>query len=203
MLTDDSKNRFYEFKVLEHVEASPTLTARMAAAKLGCSVKLTHGLLGKMVERGLLHVKKINSRRWDYFLTPHGIAEKTRLAYEFLQFSMQFYHEARRRSSQLCRDLKENGIDTIAILGAGDLAEIVFLGIKQWQLELVEVFDPKPGNFLGLDILPPERLPESRARALIICSYDPAKPMDADYLPPNTSFHIPAFTVFGKNREIK
>ena len=81
---DFNKNNLYELEILKQVEKSAHLNNRMVATKLGCSVKLAHGLLKKMVQKGLFNVKKLNSRRWDYYLTPQGISEKARLTYEFL-----------------------------------------------------------------------------------------------------------------------
>ncbi len=177
------KNELLELEILKHVETSPRLNNRMAASKLGCSVKLAHALLGKMVDRGLLHVKKLHSRRWDYFLTPSGIAEKARLTYEFIDFSMQFYHEARRESSRVCRDIAESGKKTVAFLGDGELAEIAYLGVKEWGLELKEVYGEEKDEFLGLKVQPFELASSSASDALVICIYDKTLPMRADYLP--------------------
>ncbi|OGV37053.1 MAG: hypothetical protein A2X48_04375 [Lentisphaerae bacterium GWF2_49_21] len=177
------KNELLELEILKHVETSPRLNNRMAASKLGCSVKLAHVLLSKMVDRGLLHVKKHHSRRWDYFLTPGGIAEKARITYEFIDFSMQFYHEARRESSRVCRDIAESGKETVAFLGDGELAEIAYLGVKEWGLELKEVFGEEKDNFLGLKVQPYDSADSSSSDALIVCLYDKTIPMRADYLP--------------------
>ena len=178
------KNEILEFEILKHVEESPRLNNRMAASKLGCSVKLAHALLGKMVDKGLLHVKKHHARRWDYFLTPSGISEKARLTYEFLDFSMHFYQEARKASSQICRELAESGVRTVAFLGAGDLAEIVYLGVKEWNLNLVEVYNGDvESTFLGHNVLTVENLRTSQADAIIVCIYDKSSPMKKHYLP--------------------
>lgn len=178
-----------EFEILKHVEQSPRLNNRMAATKLGVSVKLAHEILKKMVSKGMLHVKKEHARRWDYFLTAHGISEKTRLTYEFLDFSMQFYREARRRSAQLCRDLSEAGVTRIGLIGAGELAEIVYLGVVEWKLQLVEVYDnDRHGQpFLGVPVLPLSNLnTEHRTldpEKLIVCLYNRQHPMTPDFLP--------------------
>jgi len=179
------RNALLELEILTHVEETPRLNNRMAAAKLGCSVKLAHAVLSKMVERGLLHVKKLHARRWDYFLTPKGVSEKIRLTYEFLDFSMRFYQEARKASSQVCRDLAEEGKRSVAFIGSGDLAEIVYLGVKEWGLDLVGVFDGEGGgDFLGHPIEPLHKARESRTDALIVCLYDKKDPMSsAKYLP--------------------
>lgn len=175
----------HELEILKHVEQSPHLNNRMAASKLGVSVKLAHETLKKMVSKGLLHVKKAHARRWDYFLTPSGISEKTRLTYEFLDFSMQFYREARKRSAQLCRDLYETGVNQVAFLGAGEMAEIVYLGVIEWKLELVEVFDDdRVGDgFMGVSVQPVSAIASARSEAIIICQYDLKHPMTTNYLP--------------------
>lgn len=176
------KNEILELEILKHVEGSSLLNNRMAAVKLGCSVKLAHELLRKMVERGLLHIKKHHSRRWDYFLTGSGMAEKARLTYEFIGFSMYFYHEARKESSKVCRMISESGGKTVAFIGCGDLSEIVYLGVKEWNLELVEVYGDGRKNFLGLPVAPIHLANESKAEAIIVCLYDKAAPMTRRYV---------------------
>lgn len=172
-----------ELEILRHVEETPVLNNRMAAGKLKCSVKLAHSLLSKMVEKGLLSVKKYHSRRWDYFLTPAGIAEKARLTYEFLDFSMQFYHEARKRSSQLCRELAESGHKDVAIAGTGELAEIVYLGIKEWNLKLKAVYSDKEEKFLGEPCHKLESIPAEGSTPVIMCFYDRSQPMKRGFVP--------------------
>ncbi len=176
------KNGLLELEILKHVEKSPMLNNRLAATKLGCSVKLAHELLKKMVDKGLLHVNKHHSRRWDYFLTPHGIAEKARITYEFIDFSMHFYNEARKQSSRVCLDIAQSGKKTVAVVGCGDLAEITYLGIKEWNLELGEVYGDEKDDFLGLKVKPLSDLPLCSSDAIIICIYDKKDPMRANYL---------------------
>lgn len=179
------KNALLEFEILKHVEQTPQLNNRSAARKLGVSVKLAHEILKKMVTKGLLHVRKEHSRRWDYFLTPHGIAEKTRLTVEFLDFSLQFYREARRRSAQLCRDLHESGVKRVAFLGAGEMAEIVYLGVVEWKLELDGVYDDeKDGTkFMWHTVQPASSLATADAEKIIVCVYWKLHPMTANFLP--------------------
>jgi predicted transcriptional regulator len=193
------KNNFHDFKILEHVESTPLLSNRMAAKKLGCSLKLAHSVIHKLVDNGLLHIQKINSRRWDYFLTSKGISEKVRLTYEFLQFSMQFYKDARKKSSQLCRDFAESGVKQVALLGVGDLAEIVYLGLKEWNLELIDVFDDNAEKFLNYQVKKLKAIEFSKAKAIIVCTYDPQKPMDENFMPVNINANISLYNVFGES----
>ncbi len=193
-------HRYYELKILEHVEDRPELPRRVAASKLGVSVKLAHKLLTGLVERGLLHVKKENSRRWRYFLTPQGIAEKAGLTREFIEFSFEFYREARRRSAQVCRDLSEAGGRRVAFLGLGELAEIAYLGVQEWDLELVEVFDRQRAGktFFGCRVWPVEEAADSQAERIIVTSFDPKNPMLPGFLPERVKAGPRMVWIFGE-----
>ena len=190
----DSHN-LYELKLLKHIENDRKLTNRMVAQKLGISVRLAHDVLKRMVEKGLLHVKVIHSRRWDYFLTPKGLTEKARLTLEFFEFSMHFYREARKRSAQVCRNLAEAGEKSIGFLGAGELAEITYLGVQEWNLELQAVYTEIPAqrSFMNSPIKPMKDVNDISKFPILVCMYNKMQPMESYYLPPgvkdNGRFH--------------
>jgi len=198
-MTAPDRNAFYELDILRSVEQDCRLTNRTAARKLGVSLKLAHQLLARMVAKGLLHVRVVNTRRWDYFLTPQGLAEKTRLTLEFLEFSMRFYREARRRSSELCRGLRRRGVRTVAFLGAGDLAEIAYLGVREWDLVLSGVYEDgtRRPAFMDVPVAPVQALGDTRADAVVVCSYDARAPMREGFLPPGATRQPRMYWVFG------
>jgi len=181
------RHAYHVFQILDHVEATPLVTNRSMAKKLNVSVKLAHELLSKLVGKGLLHVKKRHSRRWDYFLTPRGLAEKARLTYEFLDFSMQFYREARRRSAELLANLKATGVSRLAFLGTGELAEIAYLGVSELGMELVDILDDTAAEqtFLQHTVRPTSEMEASSAEKIIVTMFDLQRPMRAGYLPEN------------------
>ena len=145
----------HELKLLEHVSESPKLSNREAARILGVSVKLAHQILARMGQKGWFHITKHHARRWDYFLTPSGLKQKAKLTMEFLDFSMHFYRDARRRSAKLCRRLSEEGKLNVAFLGTGELAEITYLGVREWGLSVTAVYDETDLEaFLGLRVQP-------------------------------------------------
>jgi DNA-binding Lrp family transcriptional regulator len=192
------KNQLFELEILKHVEKDARLNNRLAAARLGCSVKLAHELLRKMVDRGCLHIRKLHSRRWDYFLTPKGIAEKARLTREFISFSRYFYHEARKASSMLCRCLAERGIGEVAFIGTGDLAEISYLGVKEWNLELKVVYGVRKDKFLGVQVKPFSEFNANAAEAFIICTYNEHNPMLKAELPEGLKRSAEMYWLFDK-----
>ena len=189
METEDSKRKnfdqteYHELEILKSVKEDSHLNNRKAASKLGVSVKLAHTILNRMVSKGLLKIKKENSRKWHYFLTPNGIMEQARLTMSFFDFSMQFYKEARKLSAQLCRQLAEEGKKDIILLGAGEMAEITYLGIQEWNLNLVDVIrlQNEPDKFMGLTTV--DSCPDNEHDAIIVCTYDPLEPMAKNYVP--------------------
>jgi predicted transcriptional regulator len=179
------RHAYYRYQILDHVEQTPRLTNRMMARKLGVSVNLAHELLTGLAKRGLFHIRKRHARRWDYYLTPKGITEKMRLAYEFLGFSMQFYREARRRSAAVLRKAHEEGVKRVALLGATELAEIASLGMREWQLELVDIFDEARAGerLLGMRVRPLDEVAASNAERILVTAFDPEEPMGRRYVP--------------------
>ncbi|MGO8703703.1 MAG: winged helix-turn-helix transcriptional regulator [Candidatus Brocadiia bacterium] len=180
------RHAYHTLQILDHVEKTPLLTNRRVASKLDVSVKLAHALVKQLVQKGMLDIRKHHSRRWDYFLTPKGIAEKARLTYEFIDFTMQFYREARRRSSEVLAQARKSGVTRVAFLGASELAEIAYLGIQEQKLQLVDVFDDALAGqkFLGLTVRPVSELPLSAAEKVLVTAFDRTLPMDRHYLPP-------------------
>jgi len=166
------KNELLELKILNHVEGSPKQTTRLLASHLGCNLRLTHALLKKLISKGLLDVKKINSRNWHYFLTPKGIAAKASKTYKFFEFSMQFYQEARERSFQISQVLACEDKRDVAFFGCGQLAEIAFLSIRENNLNLTAVYGDARSQFLGHQVLPFEEVSNLTADALIVCIYN-------------------------------
>lgn len=178
------QSQYHELEILKTVDEDSLLNNRKAASKLGVSVKLAHTTLSRMVEKGLLNIKKENSRKWHYFLTPQGILEKARLTVSFFEFSMQFYKEARKLSAQLCRDLSESERKRVILLGSGELAEITYLGIQEWGLELIDVISTEGQNAKFMDMTTISLDDNFKEHdAIIICLYDPALPMGGLYLP--------------------
>ena len=57
------------------------------------------------------------------------------------------------------------------------MAEIFYLGVKEWDLELKVVYTDKGEKFLGAPVKPFSELAATDVDALIICTYDEHNPM--------------------------
>jgi hypothetical protein len=96
------------------------------------------------------------------------VVRKTRLTYEFMKYSLDFYRDARQH---LRRSLVQAVAQRrrVAVYGTGDAAELVFLLIREMGLDLVAVFDGESDRqFLGHPVMPIARHAEVSYDVLIV-----------------------------------
>ena len=154
MDVEDRRN----LQALEAIAEDAQITQRNLANKLGIALGLTNIYLKRLVRKGYVKCVNVQSNRLRYLLTPTGIAEKTRLTYEFMEYSLFLYGQVRQhlrivlRSSAIHENRKR-----IAIHGTGEAAELAYLSVVELGLELVAVFDgADAGPFLGHPVRPIE-----------------------------------------------
>tara|TARA_A100001011_G_scaffold321938_3_gene343105 strand:- start:16664 stop:17344 length:681 start_codon:yes stop_codon:yes gene_type:complete len=143
--------------LLDVVEENSAITQRSLARELGVALGLTNSYLKRCAKKGLIKVKQVPSKRYSYYLTPQGFAEKSRLMAEFLQQSFNFFRLARRQSGDLLKYCKERGWTHIALKGKSDLTEIIILSAAELYVELAGIIDPevaiKTSTYMGLPVV--------------------------------------------------
>jgi hypothetical protein len=86
-------------------------------------------------------VSKIPPNRYAYYLTPKGFGEKSRLTADYLFRSFDFYRRARNQCDALLGEAADAGQRRVALVGAGELAEIALLCALQHDVVVVGVAD--------------------------------------------------------------
>ncbi len=157
-------------RLLEEIDNSHAPSQRDLAGKLNISLGLVNSFVKRLAHRGYFKINTIPKNRVKYILTPKGAAEKTRLTYEYIQFSFQFYRKARGLIKTLFRDLEAQGKKRVVFYGATELAEIAFISLQETTIRLVAVVDRlKIGQtFLGFTIADPSVLPDMFFDRIII-----------------------------------
>jgi DNA-binding MarR family transcriptional regulator len=123
--------------VLDVVEKDAAVTQRSVANELGIAVGLANAYLKRCVRKGLIRVREIPPRRYTYYLTPQGFAEKSRLTASYLAHSFAFFRRARAQCAELFALAVARGQRRLALIGDGDLAEIASLVVREFPLEIV------------------------------------------------------------------
>jgi hypothetical protein len=144
-----------ELTVLKAVEQDRHLTQRHLAARLGVALGLTNIYLKRLIRKGYIKCVNVQSNRLLYLITPQGIAEKSRLTYEFMDYSLHLYREVRQHLTDVLRPCRDQGSGRIAVFGVGEAAELAYLSLKEQGLEPVAVFSTDGGGtFLGIPVKP-------------------------------------------------
>lgn len=142
-----------DLRLLEAVHQDGRVTQRGLAGKLGMALGLANVYLKRMVHKGFIKVVNVQPNRITYLVTPRGIAEKARLTYEFMDYSLHLYGEVRQHLRAALQACAEAG-KRVAICGRGEAAELAYLSLKESGLEPVAVFDGEgQQEFLGMPVL--------------------------------------------------
>lgn len=143
-----------DLELLEAVDADSRVTQRGLSTQLGIALGLTNIYLKRLVRKGYVKCVNVQSNRITYLLTPRGIAEKVRLTYEFMDYSLHLYGEVRQHLRAVIRECAAAG-RRVAIFGRGEAAELSYLALKEFGLEPLAIFDFEGGHeFLGMPVLP-------------------------------------------------
>src|SRR5262245_36732247 len=81
--------------LLDSVERNAGQSQRRLASELCIALGLVNAYLKRCVKKGLLKVSQAPARRYLYYLTPQGFAEKSQLTVEFLSYSFGFFRKAK------------------------------------------------------------------------------------------------------------
>lgn len=137
--------------LLESVERDGAQSQRKLASDLGIALGLVNAYLKRCVKKGLLKIGQAPPRRYAYYLTPHGFAEKSRLTIEYLSSSFSFFRSAREDCSAVLKSAHARGWTRIVLIGISDLAEIATICALEQGIVIVAVVDAKYANsrFVG------------------------------------------------------
>ena len=142
-------------QLLSEISGEEPLSQREISRRLGIAVGLVNSYLKNLVSKGFVRVKNFPSNRYAYLLTPQGIAEKSRLAYNHLNYFTSLYTVARQDYLNLFRYLEDAGVHEVIFCGVDEVAEVAYLSLQETNLKLAAVMDDiRQGNlFFGVQIV--------------------------------------------------
>ena len=124
MDTSLAPENLHELRILEQIEQDPEATQSDLASRMGVAVGTVNWYVKRLVKKGHIKVTRLQRRRLRYLITTEGIAEKTRLAMEYVQVSMGMYRATRQQARELIAKAREAGFQRVAVTGQGDLVDV-------------------------------------------------------------------------------
>ena len=129
-------------QLLEAIAEEKPTSQRDLSDSLQMSLGLVNSFIKRLVRKGYCKVTTIPKKRAKYLLTPAGAMEKTRLTYEYIACSYQYFKTATNKVQTLYAELQKQGATRVVFYGADELADIALLAMSGTNIQLVDVVDP-------------------------------------------------------------
>jgi DNA-binding MarR family transcriptional regulator len=129
---------------------------RRIASELGIALGLVNAYIKRCVLKGYVKVSQAPARRYAYYLTPQGFAEKSRLTVEYLSYSFSFFRQAKADCIDVFMAAKDRNLHNLVLCGKSDLTEIAILSAFESGVSVVAVIDNGSGvmTFAGKNVFP-------------------------------------------------
>src|SRR3984957_17408030 len=154
LLETEHENERIVLGLLSSVETDGARSQRHIAAELGIALGLVNAYLRRCVKKGLVKVQDAPARRYAYYLTPQGFAEKSRLTVQYLSDSFSFFRKAKDDCTRVFEEAAARGLTRLVLAGRSDLAEIAILCAVEVGATVVGIVDPRSegGRFVGVEV---------------------------------------------------
>ena len=154
--TSKSENARILLDLLNSVESDGGQSQRRLASELGVALGLVNAYLRRCVKKGLLKVTEVPKRRYIYYLTPQGFAEKSRLTVEYLSVSFDFFRRAKAECGVLFNAARDRGVSRVALAGISDVAEIAMICALDTGVTVIAIVDDRATStkFIGVPVAP-------------------------------------------------
>jgi predicted transcriptional regulator len=164
---------YRSYLLMEEIAGEEPLTQRDLSRRLDIALGLVNSYLKNLVAKGYVRIKAFPRNRYAYILTPQGIAEKSRLAYQHLSYFTNLYRIARQDYALLFHALAGAGVRRVAFCGVDEVAEIAYLSLRESGIELAAVMDDERAGepFFDTIIGTLEKGIETGADRIVITSF--------------------------------
>jgi DNA-binding MarR family transcriptional regulator len=156
--------------LLQAVERESGQSQRRLAAELGIALGLVNIYLKRCVNKGLLKMAQAPARRYAYYLTPQGFAEKARLTLEYMSYSFELFRRARADCASVFEAARSQGFSRVVFAGVSDLAEIAKICALEAGIQIAAVVDQQSSlsTFLGVSVVASFEKVEGEFQAVVI-----------------------------------
>jgi hypothetical protein len=165
------KTDYRELRLLSEIEEDPQVSQRYLSQKMGTALGLTNVMLRNLVLKGYIRATKAGLKSWLYNLTPEGFYFKIKLIRRYVHRVMDDYRNVRQALADELAPLSLNPESRVAIYGTTEFAELIFLGLRDFGIEEIDIFtaeQAKGANFLAMPVQDiKSMLPERYDRVMV------------------------------------
>jgi DNA-binding MarR family transcriptional regulator len=148
------KEDLHTLRLLKEIDRGGVHTQRELSRRLDLSLGLVNAFLKRLVNKGYFKVKTMPRNRVKYFLTPEGLARKSKLTVEYLRYSVDFYKDIKNLLLSKYEEMQRRQVGRVLFFGAGEVAELAYLYLQLTRIELAGIVDDQENgkDFFGLNV---------------------------------------------------
>jgi DNA-binding MarR family transcriptional regulator len=135
------KEDLHILRLMGEIDRDGDHSQRELSQRLDLSLGLVNTFLKRLVTKGYSKVTTLPKNRLKYFLTPEGIARKSKLTVEYLHYSMNFYRDIKHLLLKKYQEMEANKVQSILFWGAGEVADLAYLYLQQTNIQLAGIID--------------------------------------------------------------
>ncbi|MCF8063568.1 MAG: winged helix-turn-helix transcriptional regulator [Deltaproteobacteria bacterium] len=161
-------------QLMTEIDRNGDHSQRELSRRLNISLGLVNTFLKRLANKGYFKVKTMPRNRVKYFLTPEGLARKSRLTVEYLRFSMNFYKDVKNLLLKKFKEMERNQVRSVLFYGAGEVAELAYLYLQLTDIQLAGIVDEERvgQTFFGLPVTELERVEQSDWDMILLTRLD-------------------------------
>ncbi len=159
-------------RLLDELTRESIITQRTLSSRLDVALGLVNAYIKRLARKGYIKVTTIPKNRVKYILTPKGFAEKVRLTYEYMHYSIDYFKDVRQKIDGIYKYMINSGVKSVLFWGDGEIAELCYISMRGTPLTLIGVIN---GNgvekgFFGYNVYTVEALKDLSYDAILITS---------------------------------
>jgi len=141
--------------ILNILESDDTLTQRDIAEKSNVGLGTVNSLIRHCVNKGLVKVKKLNSRNIQYLLTPDGMKEITKRSIKYIQKSYQAIVEIQDRVRCIAEDKVGQGKKIVLLSKQDEIYQLAINALHEnkFDFQHYEDIEQLPEENEGLFVI--------------------------------------------------
>lgn len=119
-----------EIDVIKEISSKDPLDQRIIAKNTGLSLGLVNLIIKRLIKHGYIKTKRLNKKKFEYILTPNGLAEKTKKSYLYTIKTINQFSLTESKIQELIADYYDKGYRDFVVTPKNELSSIVEIAIK-------------------------------------------------------------------------
>lgn len=201
-MTDMDNRSKAELKLIAALENDHKVSQTALAKRLGIAAGLVNILMKRAVNRGFVKMTQIPARRYAYYLTPTGFAEKAKLVMRYLDNSLNLYRKLRVEYRDIFNALEAKGVCEVVLVGDEDIGEIAIMASFDTNITIKTLVNPASNKKKIGPVPVTNTLSKNYSRIVVICdARSPQSCFDklAKEISPNNIFYPDILFISNQN----